>query len=490
MPPADFNQVLQYLTLGLAAFMALVIVVMIFAIRNQRRRNRRMRSRFRDFEGEEQRMFNFLHDLGVAIEVEPTHSALARTIVDGVSGVVNAQGGAIYFMSEDNDSLVPSYLSAKCPPLVGIPYEVRKKASRDSRALDSHIRLSRVALDEGILGYCLSVGSPIQVKDVKSHPSLSDSLVNYSYDVTVMAAPLRHAGKDIGVLAVARMHEQGDFMPNDFAVFSSIAEQSAFAIGTAQVHREAQEKRQMDTELRNAREVQRVLLPQEEPVISGYRICGVNVPARVISGDYYDYIDMGDQKHGIAIADVSGKGVPAGLLMAMCRSSLRSVAKGLSSPAQILSAVNRQLFPDIREDMFISMAFYILDEKSGLVTMARAGHDPALWYRKSSEEVEQLRSPGMALGVDGGDVFERVIKDHEIQLESGDCLLLHTDGVREALNEQEQEFGMERMSASFKQSAKLGAQAVLDQIQEELGQFTGEGRQMDDITLVAIEKKR
>ena len=107
-----------------------------------------------------------------------------------------------------------------------------------------------------------------------------------------------------------------------------------------------------------------------------------------------------------------------------------------------------------------------------------------------SKEVEQLRSPGMTLGVDEGAVFERVIKDHEIQLESGDCLLLHTDGVREALNDKDQEFGMERMAASFKESAMMGAQSVLDRMQDELGQFTGEGRQMDDITLVAIEKKR
>ncbi|MGA0899710.1 MAG: PP2C family protein-serine/threonine phosphatase [Luteolibacter sp.] len=489
MPPFEIPSLLYYLTWALAGFMALCVLVLIFAIRNQRRHNRRIRNRFRDFEVEEQRMFSFLHDLSVAIEVEPSHSALARIIVDGISEVVNAHGGAIYFLNEEGDSLVPAYISPKCPPLVGIPYEVRKKATRDSRALESHIRLSRVAVDEGILGYSLSVGTPIHVKDIKSHPSMSDGLVEYAYDVSVLAAPLRHAGKDLGVLAVARMHEVGEFKANDFDVFSSAAEQSSFAIGNAQVHRDAQEKRQMDTELRNAREVQRVLLPQEEPVITGYRICGVNVPARVISGDYYDYIDLGDNRHGIVIADVSGKGVPAGLLMAMCRSSLRSVAQGLSSPAEILSAVNRQLFPDIREDMFISMAFYLIDEQSGRVVMARAGHDPALWYRNEAKQVEQLRTPGMALGVDEGDVFERVIKDHEIQLESGDCLLLHTDGVREALNEKEEEFGMERMSKSFRESAMLGAQAVLDRIQEELGQFTGEDRQMDDITLVAIEKK-
>lgn len=490
MLPNEIPLALQVLFWSLIGLMVLSITILIFAIRNQRRRNRRMRSRFRDFEGEEARMFSFLHDLGEAIEFEPSHAALSRTIVDGVSKVVNARGGAMYYLNDEGDSLVPAYVSAECPPLVGIPYEVRKKATRDPRALDSHIRLSRVAMDQGILGHCLSVGAPIHIKDVKGHSSFADSLVDYSGDVTVMAAPVKHAGKDLGVLAVARMHVDGLFKPNDFAVFSSAAEQSSFAIGNAHVHREAQEKRLMDTELRNAREVQRVLLPQQEPVITGYRICGVNVPARVISGDYYDYIDLGEYKHGIVIADVSGKGVPAGLLMAMCRSSLRSVAYGKSSPAQVLAEVNRQLFSDIREDMFISMAFFILDERSGKVTMARAGHDPSLWFHHSSKEVGQLRPPGIALGVDGGSVFERVIRDEVIEMETGDCLLLHTDGVREALNDRDQEFGMERMCDSFRESAMLGAQSVLDRMQDELGQFTGEGPQMDDITLVAIEKKR
>lgn len=246
----------------------------------------------------------------------------------------------------------------------------------------------------------------------------------------------------------------------------------------------------MDVELRNAREVQRILLPQQEPVISGFRVSGTNLPARVISGDYYDYIDMGGGKYGIAIADVSGKGVPAGLLMAMCRSSLRSVAPGKTSAAEVLAAVNRQLFPDIREDMFISMAFCIVDGADGRMTMARAGHDPALWFRRSVGKVEELKPPGLALGVDEGTVFERVTKDIDLVLEPGDCVLLHTDGVREAIGSEEEEFGMERMTDCFRVAAPLGSESVLARIQEELGQFTGDGPQMDDITLVAIEKKR
>lgn len=472
------------------AVCAVGLLVAVLALRNQRRRNRSIRKRFRDLEGEEQRMFSFLHDLGLAIENEPSASVLSRIIVDGIDKVVEARGGAVYFLASGNGFLLPSYISEDCPPLIGIPVEVRKKAERDPRALESHLRLSRVPVDEGILGYCLAVGEPIHVEDVKNHPSFRDAFTRYTDDVEALLAPLRHAGKDLGVLVVARRREDGGFSSNDFAVFRSAAEQSSFAIGNARIHREAHEKRAMENELQNAREVQSILLPQEDPVVSGFRISGTNLPARIISGDYYDYIDLGDRKFGIAIADVSGKGVPAGLLMAMCRSALRSVAPGKTSPSEVLAAVNRQLFPDIREDMFISMAYGILDEATGNLVIARAGHDPALLYRQATGKVELLRSPGLALGVDGGAVFERVTKDAEVELFPGDCVLLHTDGIREAIDSEEEEFGMERMSEAFRMAAPLGAEAVLTRMQEELRQFTGEGPQMDDITLVAIEKKK
>ena len=290
------------------------------------------------------------------------------------------------------------------------------------------------------------------------------------------------------MLVVARHREDGPFTANDFAVFRSASEQSSFAIGNARIHREAHEKRAIEGELKNAREVQRILLPQENPVVSGYRISGTNLPARIISGDYYDYIDLDEEKIGIAIADVSGKGVPAGLMMAMCRSVLRSVAISHPSPSVVLAAVNRQLFPDIREDMFISMAYSILNYKTNTLTLSRAGHEPALLFRRKTGEVELLRSPGLALGIDSGMVFERVTRDEEVTLDSGDCVLFYTDGVKEALDDFEEEFGMDRICRSFRSAAPLGAEAVLERIQAELKQFTGEGPQMDDITLVAIEK--
>ncbi|MFT4175179.1 MAG: SpoIIE family protein phosphatase [Luteolibacter sp.] len=479
----------SFIILSLVAVAVVVIAGLVSALQNQRRHARLVRRKFKDLEGEEQRMFTFLHDLGLAIENEPSPAKLSRIIVDGIDKVVTARGGAIYFVSPDGKYLNPSYVSDECPPLIGIPVEIRKKAKRDPRALESHVRLSRILVDDGVLGYCLAAGDAMHVKDVKNHPAFRDELTHYTDDVAVLISPLRHAGKDLGVLAVARRHADGPFSRNDFAVFRSVAEQSSFAIGNARIHREAHEKRAIENELKNAREVQRILLPQEDPVFPGFRISGTNLPARIISGDYYDYISLENGRFGIVIADVSGKGVPAGLLMAMCRSALRSVAPAEISPSKVLASVNRQLFPDIREDMFISMAYGILDEATGSMTLSRAGHDPALWYRRQSGKVELLRSPGLALGIDSGAVFERVTSDYEVMLESGDCVLFYTDGIKEAVGPGEEEYGMERMAEAFRLAAPLGAEVVLSRMQAELRSFTGDGPQMDDITLVAIEKR-
>jgi sigma-B regulation protein RsbU (phosphoserine phosphatase) len=463
-------------------------VALLLALRNQRRRAKRIRAMFREMEGEEERMFTFLHDLGMEIGREPTDGGLSRMIVEGVLKVVGASGGAIYYEASEPGYLIPAYVSEGCPPLVAVPDVIMERAQSDPRALESHMRLARVAVGEGLIGHGISMAEAAHVRDLRSH-------VTEAYDkshrepIPVMVSPLRYAGKDIGVLAVARRSGEGDFSKNDFAVFRTVAEQSAFAIGNARVHRDANEKKEIEGELKNAREVQRVLLPQEDPVVAGFRVNGTNLPARIISGDYYDYIDLIDGKLGVVIADVSGKGVAAGLLMAMCRSLLRAVSLTNASPTAVLAAVNRYLYPDIREDMFISMIYGVLDPADGSLTFVRAGHDPALIFRKASGEVEISKPKGLALGIDGGNVFERVTQDERIMLASGDCVLLFTDGVKESINDSDEEFGIERLSATFRDAAVLGAEAVVKRVLDDLGTFTGEGPQMDDVTIVAIEKR-
>lgn len=462
--------------LAITGFSLALTLALLFALTNHRRKAQRMRRKFREIEGEEERMFSFLHDLGLVIGREPSDSALSRMIVEGVLKVVGASGGVIYREAHEPGFLNPAYVSEACPPLVTVPQEILEKAKTDPRALESHLRLARVAVGDGLIGKGISMPEAIRIHDEEK-------------GLSVMVSPLRYAGKDIGVLAVARQAGAGDFTDNDFAVFRSVSEQSSFTIGNARVHREANEKKEIEGELKNAREVQRVLLPQEDPVVTGFRVNGTNLPAKIISGDYYDYIDLPNGKLGVAVADVSGKGVPAGLLMAMCRSLLRAFSQANTSPSAALSTVNRYLFPDIREDMFISMIYGILDPADGSLTFARAGHEPALIFRKATGEVEISKPKGLALGIDSGNVFERVTADERITLASGDCVLLFTDGVKEALNASDEEFGLDRLCMTFRESAPLGAEAVVRKVQEVVKSFTGDGPQMDDVTIVAIEKR-
>lgn len=480
-----FTVPIYWVVTALLIFSAVLLVGWLKAARN---RDRIQKERD-EIVGEEKRMFDFLHHIGLAIEKDITPGQLYLEIVEGFREVLDSDGGAIYLLSEDRKYLVPKYLSSNCPPLMPVSNGIVSRALSDPRALASFLMLTKTKVGQGLLGEVLLSGSCLHIDSLGEHSSLQHSAYSYKEGVAVMLSPMQYGGRDLGLVAIVRKHQSGRFSDNDFDVFKSVAEQSAFAMGNAMVHRELAEKRKMDDELRTAREVQNVLLPSGEPRIPGYRVYGSNTPARMISGDYFDYIALPDNKWGIVIADVTGKGVPAGLLMAMCRSVLRLTAMATNSPSEALGWVNRHLFPDVREDMFVSMVYIILDSKNGMVRMARAGHDPPLMFRAKESEIEVIKPPGLALGIDQGDVFDRVTKDMELEMAEGDCLLLHTDGVREAVNEKDEEFGSEKLEIQFHDSAKMGAEAVVVSIRQAVSSFAGNEPQMDDITLIAIEKK-
>jgi sigma-B regulation protein RsbU (phosphoserine phosphatase) len=370
-----------------------------------------------------------------------------------------------------------------------VPEDVWQKGLQDEGSLASYLRLAKGPAGEGVLGHCVRTTESVRIGNLSDHESFAGLEGGCRTTVRAMLAPVGYAGKPIGVLALVRNPDRPEFTGNEFELFRSVAEQSAFALGNALVHLEASAKRQMDRQLRVAADVQRVLLPAAEPEFPGYRIHGMNVPAQLISGDYYDYITLDGNALGVAIADVSGKGVSAGLMMATCRSALRAAVVENGSPAAAVGVVNRQLFPDMREDMFISLAYLVLESDSGRVRMARAGHDAPLMFRKDSAEIEVMKPGGLALGVDEGPVFERVTRDFEASFESGDCLLLYTDGVNEAENLKGEEFGKERLREAFREAAPRGAEAVVAEMQDRLARFVGGNRQMDDITLIAIERR-
>ena len=460
----------------------------IFTAYYQTRRIRRLERSHEEIQVEETLVFDFLHGLGEAFSGTIRPQELHRLIVEGATRILDAHGGALYMTDRTGGKLTPAFISKGCPPLVDVPPNILQQAAATPIALESYLRLHSVTPGEGLIGRVWQTGQSLYLNDLSEVPELAKLRGSAFGAASVMAAALSYGKQDLGVLAVANGPLGAPFSQGDFVVFKSIAEQSAFALYNAIIYSMANEKKRLDHDLEIARDIQRILLPAEAPAINGFQISGINVPARQVSGDYFDYIRVDDERLGVAIADVSGKGVPASLIMAICRSVLRAEAARNPSPADVLRKVNRQLYPDIKEDMFISMAYLILDHQRDGVTLARAGHDAPLLYKRHSQTVTPIKPPGMVVGIDSGNVFDRLTTDFAVPLERDDCLILYTDGVTEALNTDGDEFGLDRMIQSVRASATDGAQTIVKRIIEDVRNFTGSVPQNDDITLIAIRK--
>jgi sigma-B regulation protein RsbU (phosphoserine phosphatase) len=454
----------------------------------QIRRIRRLERSHEEIQVEETLVFDFLHGLGEAFREVIRPQELHRLIVEGATRVLDAHGGALYVTDRTGGKLTSAFISKGSPPLVDVPPNILQQAAATPIALESFLRLNTVSPGEGLIGRVWQTGQSVCLTEFSEAPELAKLRGSAFGSSSVMAASLRYGNQDLGVLALANGPAGPGFSQGDFVVFKSIAEQSAFALYNAIIYSMANEKKRLDHDLEIARDIQRILLPSEAPAINGFQISGINVPARQVSGDYFDYIQVDQERLGVVIADVSGKGVPASLIMAICRSVLRAEAARNPSPADVLRKVNRQLYPDIKEDMFISMAYLILDHQRGGVTLARAGHDAPLLYKRQSQTVTPVKPPGMVVGIDSGSVFDRLTTDFAVPLERDDCLVLYTDGVTETLNAEEDEFGLDRLMQSVRASATNGAQAIVRKIIEDVRDFTGSVPQNDDITVIAIRK--
>ncbi|MCB1232304.1 MAG: SpoIIE family protein phosphatase [Verrucomicrobiae bacterium] len=471
------------------AICAILVVAALLLLR-QLRATRLAKQECEAIEGEERRMFEFLHGLGESLQVDSSPPNMHRYIVNGVADVVGADGGILYLLDNpENPELVPVFQTERAAPIIPLPADLFElEGLRQKRRLRSFLQLTTVPRDHGLLGQALTTGQTIYAEKLLESDAFEGMANPLQENLATMLAPLIYGQKEVGVLAVVK-NGGLKFSANDRDVFSSIAEQSSFALGSAIIHAEANEKRRLEDDLKQASEIQRILLPKKPPGLRDYRLASAFRAARMVSGDYFDYVPVDEQRFGVAIGDVCGKGIAASLIMAMCRSTLRNNAAGNLSPASVLHAVNRAIFPDIREDMFVSLLYLVLQHDSDQIQIARAGHEPPLLFRKESGEVETVEPPGMAAGIDDGEVFERSLVDYPLTLKTGDLLLLYTDGVIEAANASDDEFGIARLRETLAASAGRGAKAVVDAVSEAVADFVGGAAQSDDITLIAVEKR-
>jgi len=468
-------------TFYIPAICALLLAAVIIGIRKSRSKVRGLELKLQELQKEEDRVFDFLHGIGAAFSEGVRSSELHRLIVESSLRILDAQGGALYLTNKTDTALTPVFLTNGCPPVVEIPSHILTQAATSPAAIESFLQLQPVGKDfPGLLPECWKSGSTRLI------PGGTDSRLPAH---SAILGPLVYRHRTIGVMVLVNPLSAPAFEEKDLKVFRAIAEQSAFALYNEAIYLEAGEKKLLDRDLEIARDIQRILLPESDPVFPGYELSAVSLAARHVSGDYFDYILLGPDRLGVAIADVSGKGVPASLIMAMCRGVLRREATATATASDVLRRVNSQLYPDIKEDMFISMAYLILEDHGGRATLSRAGHDAPLLYRAATGTVEKLSPKGMALGIDSGEVFNRVCADLSLVMDAGDCMLLYTDGATEAMNQEGLEYGLDRLSEALRVSAPHGAAGVVRHVAEDVRNLTGAELKHDDFTLIAISKK-
>jgi len=261
--------------------------------------------------------------------------------------------------------------------------------------------------------------------------------------------------------------------------------------GFKRSQKELLEQEKMKHELELAQEVQQALLPAAFPQIEGMEVAAWYQAAREIGGDFYDFFPVGPDLMGIAVADVSGKGVPGALGMAMVRTALRLEAKGQTSPAEILCRVNRLAVEGIHKNMFVTIFLALFDTKLRRLSFSSAGHMPMIFYRAKTKKAELFNPAGLPVGLvlPDGSTFEEKIEKQELGLEKGDFFVLFTDGIVEASDSGRNRFGVNRLAELIETSAELSASGLVDRIKSEVARFTGDGNLADDMTVVVIKDK-
>ena len=343
-----------------------------------------------------------------------------------------------------------------------------------------------IAPNDPILAYLASVSGVVEVEKLDLD---SPALKEMKEAGVKLVVPLVSQGELIGLLNLGPRLSQQEYSADDRKLLSDLATQTAPAVRVAQLVRqqqqEAQERERIEQELRVARLIQQTLLPKALPELPGYDVAAYYQPAREVGGDFYDFLDLEDGRFGLVVGDVTDKGVPAALVMATTRTMLRAAAQRLFSPGEVLRRVNDVLVTDIPPNMFVTCLYAILDQESGRLVYANAGHD--LPYRRRagrSEGSEELRARGMPLGLMPGMGYE----EKEIVLEKGESVLFYSDGLVEAHDPNREMFGFPRLQGLVG-THRSGGSALISFLLSELARFTGDGwEQEDDITLVTLER--
>jgi sigma-B regulation protein RsbU (phosphoserine phosphatase) len=357
-----------------------------------------------------------------------------------------------------------------------------------ARGLDQRdIDQPKFEVSRGVIERVAETGEAMLASDARSDPRLNlrQSVLILGLR-SILAVPLRLKDQVLGVIYVDNRIQAGVFGPPDLELLSAVAANAAVAIENARLYRQARDRGRLEREVQVARELQASLMPSSMPTLAGWEFAAFWQPAREVAGDYYDVVvtDDAPDRLGLVVADVTDKGMPAALFMALARSTVRAALAAAHDPVAAIAHANRLITADSVNSMFVTLAYAQVQADGKSVAYVSAGHNPLLLYHAATGQIQLLPRTGIPLGIDAGSTFGLGTAD----LAPGDCLLLYTDGATDAVSPAGEEFGLERIKHVVRAHAAHPAGEIIAALRHTLDAFDAGLAQHDDITLLLAKR--
>ncbi len=440
---------------------------------------------------ERQIVIDYMHTMVDAVGERLPRDELFQRIVHAAILSTGALSACIFEKGADN-LMRGVAVEGLFPPHRPIPDTQRMKMGTRAKFIEQVLKSETFPVGEGLVGRVAATGRGELIANAAADPRIvrhDDAALAVR---SVIAAPILVRKRLVGVLCVCNPADGQAFTEKDYSLVEALAEQAGLAVHNADFLALQVEKQRLDLDLGLASEIQQMLLPRTMPTVTGLDLDARYLAAQKVSGDLYDVFELGYGRLGLAVADVSGKGISASLLMASCRMALRQIAPAHFSPAKVLTELNRALAGDMSEGTYITMAYAVVDATRNSLILARAGHERPLLSRRVAGAggfvSEFVSGEGMPIGLVEPAMFEAVIEDKAVEFVPGSTFLLYTDGLTEAPNAEDKEFGGARLADALRSFHAGPARQINDGILQSVQKFTGATGLRDDYTLLTVKR--
>lgn len=406
---------------------------------------------------------SILNDIAIAISSTKSLDHIMDMIVQKCIKHIQAEQGAVMLLDKKKE---------------------KKPFQTMIRGWDTKVSTLPYRMDTQLSGWMIKNQQPLIINDLQNDDRFS-SVADKEISIhSLLCVPLLLKGHMIGLVTLFNKKGEDEFSLDDQRLLSIIAAQSTQVIENARLLEEEQALQRIQEELRLAYEIQINLLPKTPPSIKGYDIFARSIPAKEVGGDYYDFIPIEKNHLAFCLGDISGKGMPAALLMSNLQATIRGQTMVNATTAECLNCSNTILFHNTPPEKFATFFYGILDPETHNLTYSNAGHNYPFLFLKGEKPI-QLKESGIVLGCMEAFPFT----EEKITIKPGEVLLIYSDGITEAFNEDNEEFGESKLIEVIMKNQDLSAEKMVKRVISAVQDHTGDSPQTDDITLLIIKRE-